>query len=420
MTRAERFDRRLEAGLEEVALPSFPDYFDDILAVTSRTRQRPAWVFPERWIPMVELAGRPAFARSVPWRPVVLVAALLLALAAVAVVLVGSPAPDLVPTLGVARNGELTRLTGGRLRIGERLLVNGGARAAVFSPDGGSIAYLRDAAGRSERQLVVIDAATGAERVAMPGSFPADNLAISWSPDSSRIALDTGTATGNGMHAATVQIVDLRDGSVRALDPGFPIGEAAWRPGTRDELVVRGWRDERAALFLIRADGSDVRRIVVAADDLDDLGQPAWSPDGTRLAYVYGDRLVAGGEELARLHLVAPDGSGDVVPTDPPGVNDYWPVWSPDGSRIALSQFSGERRWIAIQSMAGPRISPESTNPIGGDLYRVVWAPDGTQALVWLADSAGHLHRLDLQTARHSIYSIGWDALPSWQRLPPG
>ena len=90
MTSADRFDRRLESSVVELAAPRFPDYFDDILAVTSRTRQRPAWTFPGRWIPMADISRQRAIAPAVPWRALgVLVTILLVVLLAVATI-VGS------------------------------------------------------------------------------------------------------------------------------------------------------------------------------------------------------------------------------------------------------------------------------------------------------------------------------------------
>src|SRR5262245_58188256 len=43
---------RLNAALREVGGTARPGYVDDIVTQASRTRQRPAWTFPERWFLM--------------------------------------------------------------------------------------------------------------------------------------------------------------------------------------------------------------------------------------------------------------------------------------------------------------------------------------------------------------------------------
>ena len=55
----ERFERQLPELLTELAAPRTPDYFDDLLGQTAATRQRPAWTFLERWLPMVDIARQP-------------------------------------------------------------------------------------------------------------------------------------------------------------------------------------------------------------------------------------------------------------------------------------------------------------------------------------------------------------------------
>src|SRR5690606_29785605 len=48
----DRFERRLQDSLADLAGAQVPPYVTDLLARTARQRQRPAWTFPERWLPM--------------------------------------------------------------------------------------------------------------------------------------------------------------------------------------------------------------------------------------------------------------------------------------------------------------------------------------------------------------------------------
>ena len=73
----------LAQWLETTAITPRPDYIDDLLARTARSRQRSAWRFPERWLPMDITARAPAISgRRVPVRMMAVVALLVLAVAA--------------------------------------------------------------------------------------------------------------------------------------------------------------------------------------------------------------------------------------------------------------------------------------------------------------------------------------------------
>ncbi len=87
MTAFDRIEPRIPELMDEFAPAKVPDYFDDMLRQTARTRQRPAWLSIERWLPMGVIA-RTDTIRQVPWRPIAIAA--LLVVAAALVVLSGA------------------------------------------------------------------------------------------------------------------------------------------------------------------------------------------------------------------------------------------------------------------------------------------------------------------------------------------
>jgi Tol biopolymer transport system component len=57
--------------------------------------------------------------------------------------------------------------------------------------------------------------------------------------------------------------------------------------------------------------------------------QPAWSPDGTWVAYA----------QARQIFLIKPDGSGKTNLSQDPGTQDVAPVWAPDAARLAFTRF---------------------------------------------------------------------------------
>ena len=70
MNAADRFDRDFGAALADLADARYPDYFDDVLEGTVLRRQRPAWTFLNRWLPMVDVVRQPVAARGIPLRAI--------------------------------------------------------------------------------------------------------------------------------------------------------------------------------------------------------------------------------------------------------------------------------------------------------------------------------------------------------------
>jgi Tol biopolymer transport system component len=111
------------------------------------------------------------------------------------------------------------------------------------------------------------------------------------------------------------------------------------------------------------------------------INQPAWSPDGQRLAWVVNGSLAAdGGLRVGVALFELKSRTAQVVhPYDPAG--EGWPaapVWSPDGAWLAFSDSSSSERagtWIARTE--GETVEERHLG-LGGN---PVWSPDGH----WLA-----------------------------------
>jgi Tol biopolymer transport system component len=126
--------------------------------------------------------------------------------------------------------------------------------------------------------------------------------------------------------------------------------------------------------------------------------QPAWSPDGKRLAF---DRP---GGEAAPPALWIIDADGTHAAEIAGGRALGHPEWSPDGSRIAALSLS--RGTLVLMQPDGTRVS-ELTATIGMEYDRPSWSPDGTGILftrldtLWVVDvNSGAAHVLAVPALR--------------------
>ena len=100
MTSDDRFGGTVSVWLQQRAGTGAPDYLDDILGRTARTRQRPGWTSIERWPPMDISANRTVLPSRFPVRSLALLAIIGLLLVAIAAVIVGvGSSPKLAATL---------------------------------------------------------------------------------------------------------------------------------------------------------------------------------------------------------------------------------------------------------------------------------------------------------------------------------
>ena len=173
--------------------------------------------------------------------------------------------------------------------------------------------------------------------------------------------------------------------------------------------------DEAADIYLMAADGSDVRRVTFDFNAY----SPKWSPDGRRLVFeIPGAGIYAtsdDGEGTTAIVRSSFARSGVGAPVEP--------AWSPDGNSIAFvsrsfafspESFSSVRRDIYVADVNGERIT-QLTNTPGAAEYAPSWSPDGkmivydrtvpaTQGDIWIMNADGSGQRELFSSVENETY----------------
>jgi dipeptidyl aminopeptidase/acylaminoacyl peptidase len=437
MNANDRFERRLPAVLDSIAPMHAPDYFDDILGQVDRTRQRPGWTFPERWIPVSAITNRLAVAPRIPVRAALVTALLIVGLIIGAVLLAGSR-PRVPPPFGPAANGLLVYADDGGAIVSaeavggvpKTIITGPGNEHPVFSPDGTQFAYIyregstkfwiRVAAADGTSPRTLHDDPLG--NIGYLGCTP-DGRTVVAASQPTLFAFDAVKGGPMNVMLLDLQGTEYDDGSLLT---------GLFRPPTGQEVVYVGRTAEEGFGLYRRAipDGEPVGLLTEQHQTIPfgDLGSPAWSPDGTRIALQV---LAPGTDNDWRIYVMNADGSNvrRLTQFEVPGklVSEGNPAWSPDGMQIAIQPWfvdqagSADSRPISVVDVATGtqhEVGPANVNGYAG----WAWSPDGKSILEVPNEPspyAGRVLVVDAVTGEVTDTDLTAASAASWQRKAP-
>ena len=223
-----------------------------------------------------------------------------------------------------------------------------------------------------------------------------------WSPDGMRILFIVGGDTKSEIYVMN------SDGSnqtqLTVVNALYDAG-ASWSPDGSKIAFLRGGKPESRDIYVMNADGSN--QINLTNTPIYVESDPVWSPDGLRILF---DRRPfpynAAADSEPEIYVMYADGSNLTNLTNTPGIRDESAAWSPNGRTIGFARTLNF--WIYLMNADGSN-QTQLTNTPGG---APVWSPDGTR-IAW-PNMSGEIRTIDADGSGETLNTteaIGWWAV---------
>ena len=240
-------------------------------------------------------------------------------------------------------------------------------------PSRGKLAFVSDRDGQAEIYVMNADGSNVRRLTYTPGGLPSQ--APTWSPDGRKMAfISGGDWDGDGYVGLGLCIMDSDGNNVREIrvSTDLPIGyinNLAWSPdGTRFAFVAPDPTYTNFDVYTMNMHGSDVKKLTT---DGKSAWTPSWSPDSKYIAF----SSTRDPTDLRDIYIMDADGSNQQWLSNAPPFSSE-PAWSPDGAKLACQADYNDIWVISIDGSNQIKL----TNNRGGDYNcHPTWSPDGTR-----------------------------------------
>ena len=176
-------------------------------------------------------------------------------------------------------------------------------------------------------------------------------------------------------------------------------------------------------LWVMDADGSNQTNLTNTPDTNE--GQPAWSPDGTKIAFTGPGAPNENGVSLGDVYVMDADGTNRTNLTDTPNRRDYQPSWAPSGEKLTFVR-EVEGRVFSEQPDIFVMDTDPATNDDAINLTQTDeseshpdWSPDGAKiAFSGVRNSGWEIVTMDPDGQNEEILTgdgfDGNDEAPDW------
>jgi Tol biopolymer transport system component len=274
-------------------------------------------------------------------------------------------------------------------------------RHAEYSPDGRFIAY--DSTKDGEHKIYLITSDGREERVLVDSSGEDDSPV--WSPDG-RVLLFRSSRSG------AWDLLGL------PIDKGKPSGDTFLvKGGIGEAAYLRGMTADGRLFYTELATGPEIVLVERSGNQLGtprvlptvktrSNSSPSFAPDGKRLAYISGTFL---NQNVGRpaLRIAALDGTVVKEVDFAPGFRYIRrPLFSPDGSKIAVAATAPRREPVVLllDAVAGRVLKTFTFDP-GGYLILGGWV-DARHLAVLVRTRDGRMEQIDVETGERTVTSL--------------